>query len=391
MKKFILAVGIAAVFASCRQAEPIDSVYKRVLDVACAQTDLMLASISPGEYPRSVKDGALWTSDYKWWCSGYFPGVLWELVAATGANRYIEAADRLTAGLETLKTTTSQHDIGLQIICSYGRRFNLFGKECDKEEIIASARHLAARFNPNTGCILSWDAPRDRPELFRVIIDNMMVIELLMEAAELSGDTSLSDIAVSHALTTMKNHFRPDHSSWHVVEYDPHTGAVTSRHTHQGYSDDSSWSRGQAWGLYGFTMMYRYTKDSRFLEHARGIASYILSRLPEDLIPYWDYDDPAIPDAPRDASAAALAASAFAELSGYVSGKEGARYLEIAEKTLRTLSSPEYLAEPGTNCGFILKHSTGNLPGHSEIDAPLSYADYYFLEAWERLMKRRNQ
>ena len=188
MKRVISLLAFAVLlFAGCHREEPIDQVYQRVLKSACAQTDAMLASIKPGEYPRSVQDGELWTSDYKWWCSGYFPGVLWELFAATGEERFLEPANRLTEGLETLKTTTSQHDIGLQIICSYGRRYKLLGQEADKEEIIASARHLATRFNPNTGCILSWDAPKDRPGLFRVIIDNMMVIELLMEAAELSG------------------------------------------------------------------------------------------------------------------------------------------------------------------------------------------------------------
>ena len=389
MKKIICSLALAALlFVSCNREEPIEQVYKRVLEVACAQTDMMLASLAPEEYPRSIENGQLWTSDYKWWCSGYFPGVLWMLFDATEDEKYLEPANRLTDGLETLKTTTSSHDIGLQIICSYGRRYNLTGDESDKEELIASARYLATRFNPNTGCILSWNAPKGRPGLFRVIIDNMMVIELLMEAAELSGDKSLSDIAVSHALTTMKNHFRQDYSSWHVVEYDPESGEVTCKHTHQGYSDDSSWARGQAWGLYGYTMMYRYTKDPRFLEQAQKIAGYIFSRLPKDMVPYWDYDDPAIPNAPRDASAAALMASALVELSGYVPEKDGGRYLRIAEKTLRVLSSPEYLAEPGTNCGFILKHSTGNAPANSEIDAPLTYADYYFLEAFERLMRR---
>lgn len=373
---------------SCRREEPIDQVYARVLKTACAQADMMIASLSPGEYPRSIKDGKLWKSDYRWWCSGYFPGTLWQLYEATGDEKYIEPANRLTDGLETLKTTTSQHDIGLQIICSYGRRFNLFGDDADKEEIIASAKHLAGRFNPNTKCTLSWDAPKDRPGVFQVIIDNMMVIELLMEATRLSGDTSFSDIAVTHSLTTIKNHFRPDSSSWHVVEYDPETGEVTLKRTHQGYSDDSAWARGQAWGLYGYTMMYRYTKDARFLEQARKIAGYILSRLPEDWIPYWDYDDPAIPNAPRDASSAAIQASALVELSGFVSGEERELYLNVAEKTLRALSSPEYLAEPGTNCGFILKHSTGHLKANSEVDVPLTYADYYFLEAFGRYMKR---
>ena len=383
----ILAAAAALILVSCKGEEPIDKVYGRVLKVACAQTDMMLSSLEPGQYPRSIKDGKLWTSDYKWWCSGYFPGVLWELASATGDEKYVAPARRLTEGLETLKTTTSQHDIGLQIICSYGRGYNLTEDASYKDEIIASARHLAARFNPNVGCILSWDGPKSDPTRFRVIIDNMLVIELLMEAAKLSGDESLSEVAIKHAETTLKNHFRPDYSSYHVVEYDPETGAVTCKHTHQGYSDDSAWARGQAWGLYGYTMMYRYTKRADFLEHAQNIAGYILSRLPKDYIPYWDYDSPEIPNEVRDASAAAVQASAFIELSTYVSREDAVRYIQVAEATLRELSSPEYLAEPGTNCGFILKHSTGNKPGNYEVDVPLSYADSYVLEAFERFFK----
>ena len=218
----------------------------------------------------------------------------------------------------------------------------------------------------------------------------MMNLDLLLRAAELSGDDSLRAIAVSHADKTMIHHFRPDFSSWHLVSYDPVTGEPHLKQTHQGYSDDSAWSRGQAWGLYGYTMMYRMTGDERYLGHARGIAQFLLhhKNMPADGVPYWDYDTPEIPSTPRDASAAAVMASALVELSGMVEGDEAEEYFAFAEKQVRTLASPEYTAAEGDNGCFILKHSTGAYPFASEVDVPLAYADYYYVEALVRLKAR---
>ena len=208
-----------------------------------------------------------------------------------------------------------------------------------------------------------------------------MNLELLLEAAELSGDDSLREVAESHAMTTMKNHYRPDGSSFHLVDYDPGTGEVRGRQTVQGFADWSAWSRGQAWGLYAYTMMYRYTGKDAYLEQACKVADYLLPRLPEDGVPYWDYDSDLIPEDYRDASAGAVMASALVELSTFVQGEKSAGYLGTAEKIIRTLASDEYLSAPGEECGFLLKHSVGNKPGNVEVDVPLTYADYYFLEA----------
>ena len=246
-----------------------------------------------------------------------------------------------------------------------------------------TARSLSTRFRPGAGVIQSWDADRgwqsQRGWACPVIIDNMMNLELMFEASLLSGDSTFYNIAVSHADVTMANHFREDNSCYHVVDYDPETGAVRSKQTAQGYADESSWARGQAWALYGYTMCYRYTKDKRYLEHAQKIYDFIFGNknLPEDLVPYWDYDAPNIPNEPRDASAAACTASALYELSTYVPEKN---YKEVADKIMYSLGSPAYRAEVGTNGNFILMHSVGSIPHGSEIDVPLNYADYYFLE-----------
>lgn len=221
-----------------------------------------------------------------------------------------------------------------------------------------------------------------------MIIDNMMNLELMMNAHELFGADSLKTIALTHANTTMVNHFREDHSTFHLVDYDKETGEIRRKQTIQGYSDDSAWARGQAWAVYGYTMMFRETGVSEYLALAENVARMLLGRLPEDGIPYWDFDSPEIPEDVRDASAAAVMASAFVELSTLTADKKLAKdCLAMAERQLRALSSDEYLAAEGECGGFILKHSTGNKPGNSEVDVPLSYADYYFLEALVRINK----
>jgi uncharacterized protein YyaL (SSP411 family) len=213
----------------------------------------------------------------------------------------------------------------------------------------------------------------------------MMNLDLLFYATRLTGDDKYKELALTHARTTMKNHFRDDYSSYHVVSYN-NDGTVEKKCTHQGKSDASSWARGQAWGLYGYTSCYRESKDVQFLRQAENIASLIMRRVKtEDAVPLWDYDAPDTPQTPRDASAAAITASALIELSTLV--EDGQAYMEYAGKLLKSLSSDGYLAKPGTNRGFILMHSTGSLPNGSEIDTPLNYADYYYLEALLRYMQ----
>ena len=252
-----------------------------------------------------------------------------------------------------------------------------------------SARTLITRYKPVIGCIRSWDHHADKWQ-FPVIIDNMLNLELLFWAFRETNDSTYYNIAVNHALTTMKNHFREDNSCYHVVEYDTINGTVRSKMTHQGYSDESAWARGQAWALYGFTMMYRTTHSSRYLEQAQSIADMLIPLLPSDGIPYWDFDSPDIPNDLRDASAGAIMASALVELSEYLPEKK-IHYQSIAERQLRTLSYTEYLAASNTNGNFILKHSVGHKPMKGEVDVPLTYADYYFIEALIRMNNLEKQ
>lgn len=335
--------------------------------------------------PRSIgKDGNLVLVGPKDWCSGFFAGTLWQMYQYSHEQYWRENAVSNTWLIESAKWHRGTHDLGFMIGDSFGKAYQLTEEQSYRDVMLLAARTLCTRFSPKVGCIRSWDHNADKWK-FPVIIDNMMNLEMLFEAYQLTGDKSFYDIAVSHANVTMKNHFRDDYSSFHVVDYDPVTGAVRSRVTHQGYSDDSFWSRGQGWALYGYTMCYRYTHDLRYLEQAKNVAKFLFSlkNMPEDGIFYWDMKDPAIPDAPRDASSAALVASAFYELQGYVDAELGKQYKAYADKIVNSLID-HYQAPVGSNQGFLLLHSTGHKPGNSEIDVPINYADYFYMEALQR-------
>lgn len=344
---------------------------------------------SPGSeivVPRTFnEDGSLRVVKGGDWTSGFFPGTLWYMYELSSDESWREKAGAYTVTLEKEQYNASNHDVGFRMYCSYGNALRLSGNEAYIPILVQSAKTLISRYNDNVGCIRSWDF-NDTVWQCPVIIDNMMNLELLFWATEQTGDPVYREIAYSHALTTMEYHFREDYSTVHVVDYDSITGEMRQRNTHQGYSDESSWARGQAWGLYGYAMTYRFTKDKRFLQQAEHIAGFILDNpnLPEDGVPYWDFNDPGIPDVPRDVSAAAIMASALYELSNY--SEKGEYYRSEADRILDNIWK-KYRSPEGENYGFILDHSTGNLRGGSEIDVPLNYADYYFVEA---LLRRRN-
>ena len=395
MRKKLICLLSIIMSVACNRQESMEELTTRVFERASAQlllldTNLDTIAVTSSDdvvYPRSINlDGSLWTSDSKWWCSGFYPGSLWYVFEYTGNEVYKDLALKYQTGLEQLRYRTDDHDIGFQLMCSYGNNLRITGDSLCVPVLIDGAKSLATRFDPEVGCTRSWDTKK---YVFSVIIDNMMNMEILLKAVELGADESLRDMAVSHAYTTMKNHFREDNSCYHVLDYDPETGDVLQRYLGQGYSVDSAWARGQAWALYSFPMIYRFTKDPQMLSHATAVAEYILPRLPEDGIPYWDFDSPDIPNDFKDASAAAVMACGLIELSGYVDAKSSKRYLSTAETMLRSLASDEYLAKEGEQYGFLLKHSTGFKLRNSEVDAPLTYADYYFLEALMRWRSMR--
>jgi len=352
---------------------------------ADAQYKLMMKSLEEGRFPKTfdLKSRKLVTSDSGWWCSGFYPGTLLEIYAQTKDPALLTEANRMLGLLAKEQYNTSTHDLGFMMYCSFGTALKLDPKPQYKEILINSAKSLSTRFDPKVGCIKSWDSKKKE---FLVIIDNMMNLELLFWATRVTGDSSYYKIAVTHANTTLKNHFRPDYSSYHVINYNPETGQVQKKQTAQGYADASAWARGQAWGLYGYTVMYRETHDRKYLDQANHIASFILNhpRMPKDKVPYWDFDAPNIPEALRDASAAAVMSSALFELAHYAGPKEANVYFKTAEKMLQSLSAAPYQSLPGTNGGFLLQHSVGHLPQKSEVDVPLTYADYYYVEAMKR-------
>lgn len=333
--------------------------------------------------PRSIEDNGLLrlvpSSD---WCSGFFPGNLWYISELTGNKKWVKLAGNFTLKIESEKTNATTHDMGFKMLCSFGNGYRLTNSENYKKILIQSAYTLTKRFNHKTGVILSWDNRENW--INPVIIDNMMNLELLFYAFHHSKDSMFYKIAVSHANTTMKNHFRKDYSCYHVVDYNPETGEVLKKTTHQGLNDSSSWSRGQGWALYGYVMMYRETKDVKYLKFAENIATYILNHknLPADKIPYFDFDAPAGKTTPRDASAGSLIASALYEFSIYPTNQ--ANFYRAMADTIMSSLNKSYLSNYKANNGFLLVHSTGSYPQNSEVDVPLVYADYYYLEALVR-------
>ncbi|MBP1841524.1 glycoside hydrolase family 88 protein [Formosa algae] len=323
------------------------------------------------------------------WTEGFFPGTSWYLYEGTGDEKWKKAASHFQSLFESHKDWAAYHDLGFVFNCSYGNGYRITNDSLYKNVLLEAATTLANRFDTRVGLIKSWDADRgwqaERGWQYPVIIDNMMNLELLFNATIMSGDQSYKNIAIAHADNTLANHYRSDNSSYHVVDYDSITGQVLSKETAQGYADESSWARGQAWGLYGFTMCYRYTKDEKYLNQAKKIATFILNSedIPDDRIPYWDYDVEDKTNTPRDVSAAAVTVSALIELNTYTNGI----YEDISNDMLNVLSSNKYRAKIGENKHFLLKHSVGSIPHNNEIDVPLNYADYYYIEALIRAKK----
>ncbi|WP_044211378.1 glycoside hydrolase family 88 protein [Flammeovirga sp. OC4] len=333
-------------------------------------------------FPRSLeKDGTPRRRPSRDWTSGFFPGSLIQMYHITGDSVFLKRANLWLPYMEREQWNAGTHDMGFKVYCSIGEAYKVSKDNHLKAVLLQSAKTLSTRFNSDVGCIKSWDFGQDR-WTFPVIIDNMMNLELLFEASLISGDPSYHNMAVSHAEQTMKNHYRTDYSCYHVVDYNPETGEVNNFLTHQGINTNSVWSRGQGWGLYGFTMCYRYTQDERFLSQAQHIADFIMNqeKMPEDKVPFWDMHSPKIPNDYRDASSAAIYASALYELYTYT--KED-KYVAYADAILETLGSDHYVLG-NVNAPFILDHSTGDWPKNDEIDAPIAYADYYFLEAIKR-------
>ena len=391
---FLVSIGCFSCKTTATDDFSIDS------EIAYCRSQAMrtLVSIpSLDKIPNSMDlDSIKWryTQAGSWTC-GFWPGILWYLYEDTKDNMWREAAGKVTDMIAPLAYRKAKsHDSGFIMMCSLGNGYRLTGKPEYKEGLLHAADSLAMLYNPVVGTILSWPGMVKKENWpHNTIIDNMMNLEFLFFLAKTTGEKRLMNMADSHAQTTLRHHFRDDYSCYHVVSYDTLSGQPHFKGTHQGYADNSAWARGQAWALYGYTMMYRETGKTEYLEQARKVASYIKNHpnLPDDKIPYWDFDAPDIPAAPRDASAAAVMASGLIELSQLDKSKEGADWLELAEMQIRSLSSPEYLAEPETNGGFILKHSVGNYNKNSEVDVPLSYADYYYVEALLRLKKIQNE
>ncbi len=397
MKRILAIIMVLVTFTTDSQAQPIQGInpdpsliktFRNNFKSAANQYKVLAKNLPADKFPKTFypANRKYEFSNSGWWCSGFYPATLFYLYQQTKDAFLLKEGTRMLSLLEKEQFNKSTHDLGFMMYCSFGNAKTIKPSKKYNEILINSAKSLSTRFNPTVGCIKSWDG---KPNEFLVIIDNMMNLELLFWATRETGDSSFYNIAVTHANTTMKNHFRPDHSSYHVINYNSTDGSIIQKKTAQGAADSSAWARGQVWGLYGYTATYRDTRDTKYLQQAIDIAEFLINHpnLPEDKIPYWDFNAPGIPDALRDASAGAIMASALIELSHYTDLPVAKKYLAVAEKILKTLSGNEYKAILGFNGGFLLKHSVGSKPANSEVDVPLTYADYYFIEAMKRYIQ----
>lgn len=393
IRKLLLSLGVFLMTPAFCHAEnnDISNVINNDINFSTRQYSLMLQQIGREgkvRIPKTIdKLGRMVYIPIDDWCSGFFPGSLCYLYQLTNDKSWLLQSRRFTEALDSIQYLTWHHDVGFMIGSSYLNIYRLSPNKAYKKAIIQTAKSLCTRFRKKAGVIQSWNVDRGwqskRGWTCPVIIDNMMNLELLFEATRLSGDSTYWKVAVSHANKTLENQFRKDGSCYHVVDYDPNNGAVLHRQTAQGYADNSAWARGQAWAVYGYTVCYRYTHDRKYLDQAVKTLNFVMQNpnLPNDLIPYWDFDAPNIPNEPRDASSAACIASALYEMNNYLPDNG---YTSLADRIIRSLSSPEYRAPLGKNGCFLLMHSVGSIPHNNEIDVPLNYADYYFLEALTR-------
>lgn len=393
IRKLLLSLGVFLMTPAFCHAEnnDISNIINNDINFSTRQYSLMLQQIGREgkvRIPKTIdKLGRMVYIPIDDWCSGFFPGSLCYLYQLTNDKSWLLQSKRFTEALDSIQYLTWHHDVGFMIGSSYLNIYRLNPNKAYKKAIIQTAKSLCTRFRKKAGVIQSWNVDRGwqskRGWTCPVIIDNMMNLELLFEATRLSGDSTYWKVAVSHANKTLENQFRKDGSCYHVVDYDPNNGAVLHRQTAQGYADNSAWARGQAWAVYGYTVCYRYTHDRKYLDQAVKTLNFVMQNpnLPEDLIPYWDFDAPNIPNEPRDASSAACIASALYEMNNYLPDNG---YTSLADRIIRSLSSPEYRAPLGKNGYFLLMHSVGSIPHNNEIDVPLNYADYYFLEALTR-------
>ena len=397
MKKLVVGLAVMLGFCMCAHQPSGTLDVNKALDYCAKQTQRTLTELKTDSgidytmMPRNIMaDEQHWNcrkATKEEWCAGFWPGVLWYDYEYTKDKQVLEEAENFTHSLKFLSHIPAyDHDLGFLVFCSYGNGYRLTKNPAYKQVILDTADILATLFNPIVGTILSWPRevePRNWPH--NTIMDNMINLEMLFWAAKNGGNPYLYDIAVSHADKTMKSQFRPDYTSYHVAVYDTITGNLIKGVTHQGYADSTMWARGQAWAIYGYTVVYRETKDPKYLDFVQKVTDVYLDRLPEDKVPYWDFDDPSIPDAPRDASAGAVVASALLELSTYLPNGTGKRYKDAAIEMLTSLSSDSY--QSGESKPSFLLHSVGHWPNHSEIDASIIYADYYYIEALLRLKR----
>jgi len=387
MRPTLLLVMLISLMISCKSTQDAPSaivdnasINKRLTDLSNKMAvHLESITIDSTKIPRAIaEDGTLIAKNSRQWTSGFFPGTLWQLASHSQNEEILKQARTWSNFIEKEKWDTHTHDIGFKVNNTFGQWNKVEPSKRNNDIIVQASATLIKRFNENVKAIKSWDWGKER-WIFPVIIDNMMNLEMLFDATDISGDSIYYQIADQHAQTTLANHFRENHSSYHVVDYDTITGAPRNKLTHQGLNDESTWARGQAWGLYGFAMAYDRTGNEAYFKKAKEIANLFFTHpnMPTDLIPYWDFDALNIPDEAKDVSAAAIAINGLMMLVKHDSENEE-KYMKWVNTVIRSLEKEEYQTDKAP---FLLGRSTGSVPDSFEVDVPISYGDYFYVQA----------
>lgn len=381
----LILIVSALSFASCTGRREMNALVRNTADISLKTLLRSAESVSDSTcFPSFGKEGHWKTKSSENWVSGFYGGCLWQAFAFSGDPQFERLARKWTDGIEREKYNRETHDLGFRFMCTFGNGFRMssdtaFADYCRAVRDTA-ALTLSQRFHPESG-VLSSDWDKEPIEgTIPCVIDIMMNLEILFEAALSTGDSRFYEIAVSHADATWRDFVREDGGTYHVVRYDVSDGSVRDRGQLQGDTKESTWSRGHAWLVYGMVVAYRYTKDERYLEYAEKAADYFISHLNEDGVAAWDFQSD---DSQPDASASAVVASALYEMLNYIpKGEQRRHYAAEADRMLAALCSPAYFIGADTDC--LLDHSVQYYHFGYNVDKPAIFADYYFLEALNR-------
>ena len=371
------------------------------LDFCEAQVVHVLPDFT-GKFQKAYSENGFYQPiENNYWTTGFWTGEVWLAYEYALAKGHGAQADALkSAGMAhvdsfyrriTEKIEVDHHDMGFLYTPSCVAAYKLTGDKKAREAAILAADQLLTRYHPVGEFLQAW-GPMDGADNYRLIIDCLLNLPLLYWAGDETGDAKYRDIAEKHIHTAVANVIREDYSTWHTFFFNPETGAPDHGATCQGYRDGSAWARGQAWGIYGMALAYRYTGRKEYIELFKRVTEYFLAHLPNDLVPFWDLEFTDGDDQPRDSSSASIAVCGMLEMSRYLDREDAAHYTALAKRLLKSVCDNYAVKDMAVSNGLVLhstysNHSPYNTCNHYGVDECNSWGDYFYMEALMRLHK----